>query len=746
MRAAAAWFGFTALVLAFWFGGIVAHFTPRPTTGYSRDLYAYFFPRYLYGAEAVWQGRIPLWNPHELCGVPFLASAQSGVFNPLAALVFGLAPAPMALHVYFLAHFLLTGALTYLFCRSAGGLGWQGAGLASVAWTLSPALTRSIYHPSRIACVAWLPLIFWLADRLIRRPDLARAALLALALAAQACAGYPELTLDTGLLLAVFLLVRLWTRDGDASAARIVAAFGATAVLGALLAGAQLAPTVELLGESARAAITARPTLVPGVDVLRTLFGLRRDVGFAYLGMLPALYVGALPLALAVCAAVAARSPLRGAFVACAVACVLAVVGYRYLHLLPVYRLTRFALPWALLLPFFTAVLAGAAWEGLTAGATRRGRIVAVLVAAGAGFVLLGTPVSLAWAVAGVALVIAAAANVGGRGALFALALLLVVGDLFVDLPYFRGTDPFPPLPRSATTRALLEEIDGRAAELRFLGAAEAYTGVALTERALAITGLEDSAMPRRLRRVVDHFNLGIAADMPLRLDAVVQSRPLLDLMGVAWVTGPARWAPALAAAGLAPVRAPADGADGLWRNAAALPRAFLVRRVRAVSGEDEAFRAVSAPEFRPREEVVLEQVLEPALAPGPLLPGDAARLLADTGEEVRVATSASEPALLVLADTYFPGWEAQVDGVEEPIERADFAFRAVRVPAGEHTVTFSYRPRVFRVGAGLSLAGLAIVAAALARARLRRGLQPVAASVVKSARRGAGRSTGRAT
>src|SRR5436309_7680712 len=85
MRAVALSVAFVLLVVGFWLGAVVANMTPEPTTGHSRDLYASFCPRFVYEAGAVWAGRIPLWNPHELCGVPFLASAQSGIlFGGLA--------------------------------------------------------------------------------------------------------------------------------------------------------------------------------------------------------------------------------------------------------------------------------------------------------------------------------------------------------------------------------------------------------------------------------------------------------------------------------------------------------------------------------------------------------------------------------------------------------------------------------------------------------------------------------------
>ena len=72
------------------------------------------------------------------------------------------------------------------------------------------------------------------------------------------------------------------------------------------------------------------------------------------------------------------------------------------------------------------------------------------------------------------------------------------------------------------------------------------------------------------------------------------------------------------------------------------------------------------------------------------------------------IRTRGASPAVLVLNDSFYPGWEATLDGVDVPLLRANTAFRAVAVPAGEHVVEMRYRPRSFEVG--LALAGVAIL------------------------------------
>jgi uncharacterized membrane protein YfhO len=73
-----------------------------------------------------------------------------------------------------------------------------------------------------------------------------------------------------------------------------------------------------------------------------------------------------------------------------------------------------------------------------------------------------------------------------------------------------------------------------------------------------------------------------------------------------------------------------------------------------------------------------------------------------------------------VLADTWYPGWQATVDGVPTEILRANHAFRAVRLEAGEHTVEMAYRPPVVLVGGAVSLTALILLVAGLLLARKR--------------------------
>jgi hypothetical protein len=78
----------------------------------------------------------------------------------------------------------------------------------------------------------------------------------------------------------------------------------------------------------------------------------------------------------------------------------------------------------------------------------------------------------------------------------------------------------------------------------------------------------------------------------------------------------------------------------------------------------------------------------------------------------IEFTASAAVPALVVAAQTYYHPWRAFVDGRPVPLWRANQAFQAIEIPAGNHTVVLAYQDRSFRVGVAVSaltvLVGLA--------------------------------------
>jgi hypothetical protein len=158
------------------------------------------------------------------------------------------------------------------------------------------------------------------------------------------------------------------------------------------------------------------------------------------------------------------------------------------------------------------------------------------------------------------------------------------------------------------------------------------------------------------------------------------------------------------------------SGSVTVYRLPNALPRARIESRARVVPTIAEVRRLTLAGEIDPRREVLLHDpeagqvvtALERLGSDGAA--AGTARIVVDRATEVAIDADAPRGGLLVLADTYYPGWEADLDGSPRPILRANIAHRAVFLPPGTHRVTFVYRPRSVISGAMLTIVGLMVV------------------------------------
>jgi len=100
-------------------------------------------------------------------------------------------------------------------------------------------------------------------------------------------------------------------------------------------------------------------------------------------------------------------------------------------------------------------------------------------------------------------------------------------------------------------------------------------------------------------------------------------------------------------------------------------------------------------------------------------------KVVSYTQNRIILSVELKEDGFIVLNDAYFPGWKAEVDGVFQPVLRANHAFRAVPVKKGEHEIIVSYFPKTFLIGlliAVVSATFIIILAAiAMIRSRIRR-------------------------
>jgi hypothetical protein len=669
-----------------------------------------FYKDYL--AQAVRSGRLPLWNPHIGLGRPFLADVDTALFYPPNALYLVL-PAEVACSLVTTLHLLLGLYGMTRFTRALGAM--PGASLAVAFVFVSSAAITGCFSSGLIhygAALCYLPLVLYLMVRLQERRSPALVAAMALVLGLQLMGGHPQASWLTGFGAAVFLVGRRLQRPVGPvlRAVAVDLACLAVAVVWAVgLAGVTVLPLAELLGQSNRGAPSlafagsfAMPgpawatMVVPSDDYFQLMANTQ-----LYAGVIPALAgVAGLTLVRDRNARALALVALAAAVIAAGPTTPLFAVAYR---LLP--GLSTMRIPSRASVLIVAALAAAAAIFVSAPRSPRRVLVIGALALAGAlGFVLWWPDFHGAGH-----LVVRAALVTAGTGLLAlwptrrwagALLLLVTAGDLTFAV--------------AALKRQNREE-PNRPDELK-------------VARALEAAGLMKGPPPRvsipkpwarenagmrygwssytvyaslNLGRVWTYLHAGLGLPVPLEQNTYPASEIFrrsafpYDSMSLVLGLDPATFQGRMRRPDPRAYLAYATETVGDWRRA--------VERMR--DGHD--FHAVA--------------LVESPLPLGAPRPPGAAELTRFSPEEVTVRTMGDAPALLVLAEAWYPGWTAMVDGAAAPCIPANAWMRATPVPPGTHEVTFRFHSTRLRAGAALSLVSLALVAAVLLESQRRR-------------------------
>lgn len=742
--------------------------------GLSMDGLRQYYPAEYVLAHALRSGTLPFWTPNVQAGFPLFAEGQPGGLYPINLLALGLLPTPLAHNAIIAVHHLLGVAFTFCWGRTLqierAAAAWMALVFALTTWLAGSDILL-------IETMTWVPLLFLMAERLVRRGAPRTAWVAVPPLAMQWLGGFPQIALYTALATHIYLVVRVCAEPWPWSQRlRTVAAWSAAVLIAVLLAAPQLLPQYELSQFSIRAAgiqgsLSGEKSLLPPALitlVLPSWLGFFRSAG---LGV--GIYVGLLPCLVGLAAVINGPRP-RWCYPLLAVG--LATTLLAFGHFSPLFPLMRqvpgfafFRYPSRFLVftQFCLVTFFGLGWQRLSTDAGAPfDRTLRRLLFAVAALALLNVAVAhpllerfrpeltayaerytrthimtdpyhlqpLSYFQAKIsALYGALIAATSWRhvdavlpGCVAAVALLVVRwpgvqqwrrallgGLVFVDVLVFAGgfhhTEPAALVTTDPPTQRVLAQLIGRP-PCRLFWLAEAPAEVLRQERilltanynlisGLPVTGVYAPLGFHAYYRLMDRLgtvDLGFGA-RPVTPEDVAHDRALLDFLNVGYVLS----------------RQPLNGfsevaqIEGTWiyRNDRVAPRAFAVDQIEQVPSVAAALTWVKEHPEHLRDTAVLDQPLEVSFARG-----DAERskvsVLAYEPQAVSVAVTAPGSVVLVMSDTYYPGWQARLDGQVTPIYRTHGVFRAVVVPAGTHRVEFQYEPRTF--WHGVTIAGIA--------------------------------------
>jgi len=751
---------------------IVLFLLPPLLTGrifFHGDLESYFHGLRLHLRTFWLHGRVEGWNPAASCGLPLLGDIQLAAFYP-PNIVFYLFDPGIAFTLSFIIHFSL-GVI--FFRRFLAGLGHssRAAAFGGIVFMWSGFFWAHLHHVTFLAAAVWLPLMLDASRRWVRAPSLRSGLPLSAALGmALLAGGSPQIVYYSLLVLIPYTLVSMWrmSRPSPASGRSWsplshTAAFVLLLGLGMLAAAVEFVPFLLTLPHKYReplepltysSSFALHPfsigrLLVPNLfgsdfyvldgkgyvgpstywetwaylgivtlplvglgiklggrrDFFNWLFGLTFLGAFGTLGGVHILFAKLLPFYTAF------RAPSR-LFMLTGLAA--GVLSARALDAMARRRsptgcadaLDDESLRMA---AKFTIVLGLELWFICGLSLKMREEPVHPISLVGLGLALVNLLLAWLW--------LNGERKHGRNGILArvhpaAIAAVLLLIDLLPVLSTYNHTFPAERATRVPDVVRAFRPVLGHD---RILSdrSAPSYLLNAGAEFGYRNVRGYNPLNPRRVVELLETADFGGRREGGISMLVTRPLNPVIPLLGARFhVTGGSRPPDRFE-----PIFEDPRGGIRVYRDRMALPRAFFAADVIPADSVDDAYiRTRAFAHRRPPAVVLTRGILEahPDLhaLDHSALSSAALRWQQDDPDEIRIEVETAGSLLLVLTDTFAPGWRADVDGVETDILPAFESVRAVKIPRGHHLVRWRYRAPGFTAGLLLSCCAVLVLLA----------------------------------
>lgn len=696
------------------------------------DIITQIYPWRHLAIEAWKSGQVPLWNPYSFSGTPLLANYQSAVFSPFNILFF-IFPFINAWSILVLIQPLLAGIFMYIFARSLSR-SKIGSLIASISFMFCGFITAWMGYATLAFAILFLPFSLFCIEKYYQTDRFRFLLFLAVSVPFSFFSGHFQISLYF-LLAVIFYIAYKFstTRNIRSTLLLILYTF-----FGLFISMPQLLPSIELYAQSFRSLVFAKSEVIPWGYISTFLAPdflgnpVTRNDWFGHYAEWNA-YIGVLPLMLAFYS-ISGKKKSQTIFLFIPAISVLFLafaspVQDFFVNLrIPVLSSSA-ASRIIVLYSFLFAVLSSFGFDQLIKDIRNKNfkKIVFWLLSFSLIFAIL-------WIVVGLKIFIpenriaVAKSNlilptlifgVGSMVILFAsfnkkllvLVYLLLFIVSFDMLRFAIKWMPFDPkdlvFPDTTTTKSfskisgynrVLGNFGGEAFVYYKLPSAEGYDALYSKRYGQLIRYIEKSefiesgwsvvSLPKHAQNTKKAINL---------LDIKYIVHKLAD-NGVSWTF---------------PFWTYPEGQFSLiykddkyefYQNNNVFPHAFLVSEYRVIKDKKQILETIFSNDFNLRKEIVVEE--DPGIVKTEENVGET-KILDYKQNKIEISVDAKNKALLFLSDNYYSGWKARVDEKEVRILKADYAFRAVPVEAGRHTVRFYYDPGSFRLGIGFALVGL---------------------------------------
>jgi hypothetical protein len=720
---------------------IVACF-PQVVAGLQTFVYLdagqFAYPVAFYHRESFWRGEIPLWNPFNSGGIPFLAQWNTLTLYPLS-LFYCLFPLPWSFGVFCLLHLFLAGLGMYFLAHR-----WTGnrlaAAVAGAIFSFNGLTWYGLMWPHIIAALAWMPWVVLTVERAWREGG--RSIIVAtVASAMQLFSAGAEVIFQTWLLLGAIWVLEVLR--GETPRWKMIMRTLGVGCLAIGLAAAQLLPFLDLLAHSQRdpnygnlnyghAEAGVMPFtgwanyLVPAFHCSRNPQGMLIQAGLTWLG---SWYLGVGAVILALLAVWRGRNQRVWLLTALAIFSLLMALGSRGLVyewfkcLFPLIGFIRFPIKFLMLATFVIPLLAayGLSWfHGLpTKSWPREWRRIKGLALG-----LIGLMTVILWLAWKYPQQGGELTTTAWNALVRALFLLLLVGGIallrrdpdlkrqrlwqtgFIVLLWF---DVFTNASNlNPTVKCSIYEPDLIRRFFKWDDQLEAGVSRAMQSKAsykqIFLTELTDPVLDAYRRRLTlsqdfnlldhvptfeGHYSLDLKESLAVFRTMYLTTNEcsrLKDFLGISHTSNPT------------------NTAEWVSRESF-LPMITTGQKPEFVS-DAETLNALVSDNFEPLRTVYL-----PLEACCHVRANDQAKARIVSSQfsthRLEIEVEADAPAMVVVAQAFYHPWHAYVDGEPTRLWRANYAYQALEVPPGEHRVRLVYEDKMFLGGVLLTLTAM---------------------------------------
>lgn len=700
------------------------------------DVIHQLYPWKTFTIESFKNLSIPLWNPYNFSGHPFLADIQSAVFQPLNLLYLILSqPVAWGLSIALQPFIALIG--TYLFIKKIG-LNKESAILSSVAYAFSLYMSTFLEYNTMGHVIAVLPVTLYAIELILLKHKSKGILIFSLSIAYAIFAGHIQLAGFNIIFAAIYSLFRLSSAKDKLKHSLLLFS---TFIISLLIASIQLLPTLELLSLAARMNqnyqfLIEKLLIQPFQSVLffsPDFFGNPATGNYRIPDSYPgnSIYIGFATIILAISSLVLIK---KNAFIKFFVfmSCLFILLFFRnplsetFFKINIPFFSTGSPTNAIYLLSFSLSVLAGFGIENLKS----KNKLLIVLTMFIIFYLGLNSFIfkdlvniknlifSLLLSLALLTILIINSLNKVKHSFIISIFIIITIIDLFF---YFQKFNSFVPKEIIFPDTKIFSYIKQNSGINRIWGYKDASLEPNFnTQYRIFSAEGTDPLYPKsygELIKATYKGKINVDFSNQTRSDAVVSQHnigftnpfrnKILQLTGTKYI---------LDIKNSTPDNFPIDEyniiyEEELWRvlrDSKAADRIFFAKKIDYYSSSEDFAKKFFNSTFNTQQDILVENNSYPKNYLNNVDKNPKFNLIQYSPNQIVIKTQSNTNQILFISDTYYPGWKAMIDNQEAQIIKTNLTFRSVAIPKGEHILKMTYYPNSFKNGLYLTILGFA--------------------------------------